>query len=111
MKLAFDKMDLINILALVADEADVKIEMVDGDFLTSGITKNQSMGLDEAEQSIDKILQVILKKADIGGRLVYYAGKTDKNEDALLIGTRAGVEARKVPLLPEFQQAADPKKK
>lgn len=113
MALAFDRNDLNKILALVQDELGIPIEMFDKDFQISGITKNQSMGLMEAEQTIDKLLQVILKKADKDGRLVYYVGPKEEGskEEIVWIGTRAGLAERKIPLLPEFEQAADPKKK
>ena len=67
MALSFDRNDLNKVLDIVSTEIGIPIEMVGPDFLTAGITKNQSMGLMEPEQTVDKLLQTILMKADKDG--------------------------------------------
>ena len=112
MALAFDRNDLNKVLDIVATEIGVPIEMVGPDFQLAGITKNQSMGLQEPEQTIDKLLQTILLKADMAGRLVYTIKPRNPGEEEMIfIATRAGMAQRGEKLLPEFEEAADPKKK
>lgn len=112
MALSFDRNDLNKVLDIVSTEIGVPIEMVGPDFLTAGITKNQSMGLMEPEQTVDKLLQTILLKADKDGRLVYIVKPRNPGEEEMIfIATRVGAASRSEKLLPEFEKAADPKKK
>lgn len=111
MALSFDRNDLNKVLEIVSTEAGVPIEMVGTDFQLAGITKNQSMGLMEPEQTIDKLLQTILMKADMAGRLVYVIKPRNPGEEEMIfIATRAGVAQRGEKLLPEFEQAPGAKK-
>ena len=103
--LAFDRNDLNKVLDIVATEIGVPIEMHGDDFRDAGITKNQSMGLNEPEQTVDKLLQVILKKANLDGQLVYMVKPAADGTETILILTRKGAAARKETLLPEFEQA------
>lgn len=112
MALSFDRNDLNKVLDIVSTEIGIPIEMVGPDFLTAGITKNQSMGLMEPEQTVDKLLQTILLKADKDGRLVYIVKPRNPGEEEMIfIATRIGAASRNEKLLPEFEKAADPKKK
>jgi hypothetical protein len=103
--LAFDRNDLNKVLDIVATEIGVPIEMVGGDFQLAGITKNQSMGLNEPEQTADELLRKILLKANPDGNLVYMAKPNAEGVDTIYIATRKGMADRKEPLLPEFAQA------
>lgn len=105
MELAFDRNDLGKILQMVQDELGFPIEMVDRDFQLAGITKNQSMGLNEPMQTIDKLLQVILKKANLDGNLVLMIKPGADGKETVFIATRAGAADRKEKMLPEFEQA------
>jgi hypothetical protein len=107
--LAFDRNDLNKVLDIVSQEIGVPIEMVGGDFQLAGITKNQSMGLNEAEQPADELLRKILLKANPDGNLVYMSKANAEGVDTIYIATRKGMADRKEPLLPEF--AAAPVKK
>jgi hypothetical protein len=103
--LAFDRNDLNKVLDIVSNELGVPIEMHGDDFRAAGITKNQSMGLNEPEQTIDKLLQVILKKANIDGQLVYVIKPSADGGEMVQIITRKGAADRKEKMLPEFEQA------
>jgi len=103
--LSFDRNDLNKVLDIVSQDINVPIEMVGGDFQIAGITKNQSMGLDEPEQTVDKLLQKILLKADMSGRLVYtIKAPAPGQPEMIYIATRDGMASRNEKLLPEFEQ-------
>lgn len=103
--LAFDRNDLNKVLDIVSQEIGVPIEMVGTDFQLAGITKNQSMGLNEAEQPADELLRKILMKANPDGQLVYMAKPNAEGVETIYIATRKGMADRKEPLLPEFVNA------
>lgn len=103
--MAFERNDLNKVLAMVSEELGVPIEMVNKDFQDAGITRNQGMGLAEPEQTADKLLMVILKKANPDGQLVYFSKPSPEGVDTIYIGTRKGTTERKDPVPPEFAQA------
>lgn len=105
LAMAFERNDLNKVLAMISEEIGVPIEMVNKDFQDAGITRNQGMGLAEAEQTADKLLMVVMKKANPDGNLVYFSKLSPEGVDTIYIGTRKGTTERKDPVPPEFAQA------
>ncbi len=110
MPLSFPRNTLERSLEMVSEEIGVPIIILGTDLQVEGITKNQSFGMDEAEQPAREILLKILAKADPAGRLVYVIKpRQEDGQEVLYITTRAAAEKRQDPIPPEF--AAAPQKK
>ena len=62
-----------------------------------GITKNQSFGLEERNQTADAVLRAILARSNPDGKLVYVIRSRDGVE-SIEITTRAAAAKRKDPL-------------
>ncbi len=101
MTLTFAKDNLERSIQMVSDETGVPMEILGGDLLLEGITKNQSFGLDEREKTADEILRVILAKSNPEGKLVYVVKEKD-GQEWVFITTRAAVEKRGDPLPPAY---------
>lgn len=107
MPLSFPRNTLERSLEMVSEETGVPIIILGTDLQLEGITKNQSFGMDEAEQPAREILLKILAKADPAGRLVYVIKpRQEDGQEVLYITTRAAAEQRQDPIPPEFAPAA-----
>jgi len=109
ISLTFDRDTLEKSMVMLGEELGTPIEILGGDLQLEGITKNQSFGLDEKNKTGSEILQVIMKKANPDGKLVYIIKpKTPGGEDMIFITTRSAVEKRKDKLPPELVIEAKP---
>ncbi len=103
VSLTFDRDTLEKSMVMLGEELGMPIEIIGTDLQLEGITKNQSFGLDERNKTGSEILQVIMKKANPDGKLVYIIKpKEPGGEEMLFITTRAAVEKRKDKLPPEL---------
>ena len=68
-----------------------------------GITKNQSFGLDEQNQTADAILRTILARSNPDGKLVYVV-RNKGGAESIEITTRAAAAKRGDVLPPGFEQ-------
>jgi hypothetical protein len=101
MTLVFASDNLERSIQMVSEETGVPMEILGGDLLLEGITKNQSFGLEERDRTADEILRVILARSNPEGKLVYIVEEKDGAE-WVLITTRAAVEKRGDTLPPAF---------
>jgi serine/threonine protein kinase len=109
VSLTFDRDTLEKSMVMLGEELGMPIEIIGTDLQLEGITKNQSFGLDEKNKTGSEILQVIMKKANIDGKLVYIIKpKSPGGEDMLFITTRSAVAKRKDTLPPELVIDAKP---
>ena len=99
---------------MIAEEIGVPIEILGTDLQLDGITKNQSFGLEERDQTADAILRAILAKSNTDGKLVFVV-RSKNGVESIEITTRAAVAKRGDTLPPGFAtpavQAKDGKKK
>ena len=105
--LSFPNENLEKALNLLADDIQVKVEILGGDLQLDGITKNQPIrDLDEKNKPAEEILRTIMRKANPDGKLVYVI-KTPPSggDEELLITTRAAVVKRGDKLPPELVAA------
>ncbi len=103
ISLTFDRDTLEKSMVMLGDELGTPIEIIGGDLQLEGITKNQSFGLDEKNKMGSEILQVIMKKANPDGKLVYIIKpKMPGGEDMIYITTRSAVAKRGDKLPPEL---------
>lgn len=109
ISLTFDRDTLEKSMVMLGEELGTPIEIIGGDLQLEGITKNQSFGLDEKGKTGSDILQVIMKKANPDGKLVYIIKpKAPGGEDMIFITTRSAVAKRKDTLPPELVIDAKP---
>ena len=103
ISLTFDRDTLEKSMVMLGEELGTPIEIIGGDLQLEGITKNQSFGLDEKNKTGSEILQVIMKKANPDGKLVYIIKpKVPGGEDVIQITTRSAVAKRGDKLPPEL---------
>lgn len=105
--LSFPNENLEKALNLLADDIQVKVEILGGDLQLDGITKNQPIrDLDEKNKPAEEILRTIMRKANPDGKLVYVI-KTPPSggDEELLITTRAAVVKHGDKLPPELVAA------
>ncbi|HEY1598116.1 MAG TPA: hypothetical protein VGG64_00840, partial [Pirellulales bacterium] len=92
-------------LQMVADELGAEIVIMGADLQAEGITKNQSFGLEERDQSAREILQKIMIRANSDGKLVYVIKPpAGGNGEALYVTTRAAAKGRGDTLPAEFAE-------
>lgn len=104
MSLQFDRNALDFTMGMISDEIGIPVEIIGPDLQLDGITKNQSFGLMEPEQTVDELLRKILIKANPDGKLVYQVKpKEPGGADIIFITTRAAVEKRKEKLPAVFE--------
>lgn len=103
VSLVFAKDTLEKSIEMLSAESGIRMEILGGDLQLEGITKNQSFGLDQQQQSVDTILRTILMKANPDGKLVYVI-REDNAGEFLVITTRAAVAKRGETLPAGFEQ-------
>lgn len=112
--LTFARDTLEKSIQMIAEEIGVPIEILGTDLQLDGITKNQSFGLEERDQTADAILRAILAKSNTDGKLVFVV-RSKNGVESIEITTRAAVAKRGDTLPPGFAtpavQAKDGKKK
>ena len=99
---------------MVADAVGVEIVIAGRDLELDGITKNQSFGIDMADQPAEEVLLRILRLAnpdksaksasDPAQKLVYVIRSTrrDEAEEVVVVTTRSQAEKRGEPLAGAF---------
>ena len=103
ISLVFDRATLEKALQMVADELETDVLILGPDLQAEGITKNQSFGLAERDQSAREILQKIMLRANADGKLVYVIKPPPGGRgEALYITTRAAAKGRGESLPAEF---------
>jgi hypothetical protein len=105
LTIVFSRDTLEKSVQMVADEIGVPIEIIGPDLQLEGITKNQSFGLAERDQTADAILRVILAKSNPDGKLVYVV-RQQGGVEKIEITTRAAAAKRGDTLPPGFEAAA-----
>ena len=103
ISLAFARDTLEKSIQMIADEIAMPIEIIGKDLELEGITKNQSFGLDERDQTADAVLRTILAKSNPDGKLVYVFRAKDGAE-LIEITTRAAAAKRGDTLPPGFEK-------
>jgi serine/threonine protein kinase len=103
VSLVFAKDTLEKSIEMLSSESGIPMEILGGDLQLEGITKNQSFGLDQKDQSVDAILRVILERANPDGKLVYVL-RGEGDETSLAITTRAAVAKRGDTLPAGFEE-------
>jgi|GEM_PF-392809 len=101
--LTFNRDNLERSIQMLAEETGVPMEIMGGDLQLEGITKNQSFGLDEQDQTADAILKIILARSNTDGKLVYVV-RTKGGIESIEITTRAAVAKRGDKLPPGFEK-------
>lgn len=115
--LRFDRDTLESALKLLSEDIGVEIVLAGNDLQLDGITKNQSFGIDLADQPAEKILQEIVRLAnpdktatslaDERQKLVYILKpKEPGGENVIFVTTRAQVTQRMDELPAVFRPAA-----
>lgn len=102
--LTFNRDNLERSIQMLAEETGVPMEIMGSDLQLEGITKNQSFGLDEKDQTADAILKIILARSNTDGKLVYVV-RTKGGIESIEITTRAAVAKRGDKLPPGFEKA------
>jgi hypothetical protein len=97
MSLTFARDTLEKSIQMVSEEIGLPIEILGKDLELDGITKNQSFGLEERNQTADAVLRAILARSNPDGKLVYVIRSRDGVE-SIEITTRAAAAKRKDPL-------------
>jgi len=112
--LTFARDTLEKSIQMIAEEIGVPMEILGTDLQLDGITKNQSFGLEERDQTADAILRAILAKSNTDGKLVFVV-RSKNGVESIEITTRAAVAKRGDTLPPGFAtpavQSKDGKKK
>ena len=103
VSLVFAKDTLEKSIEMLSGESGIPMEILGSDLQLEGITKNQSFGLDQKEQSVDAILRTILEKANPDGKLVYVI-RGEGEAASLVITTRAAVAKRGESLPAGFEE-------
>lgn len=106
LTLVFARDTLEKSVQMVAEEIGVPIEIIGPDLQLEGITKNQSFGLAERDQTADAILRVILAKSNTDGKLVYVV-RQQNGVEKIEITTRSAAAKRGDTLPPGFEAAAE----
>lgn len=115
--LRFDRDTLETALRLLSEDIGVEIVLAGNDLQLEGITKNQSFGIDLAEQPAERILQEIVRLAnpdktatslaDVKQKLVYVLKpKAPGGEDVIFVTTRSQAILRGEELPAVFRPAA-----
>ncbi|HVU86346.1 MAG TPA: protein kinase [Pirellulales bacterium] len=95
MSLVFDRATLEKALQTVGEEIGTEVVILGADLQLEGITKNQSFGLQERDQTAREILQKIMRRANPDGKLIYVIrGGGAGNGETLVITTRASARQR-----------------
>lgn len=95
ISLVFDRATLEKALQMVGEELGAGVVILGADLQLEGITKNQSFGLQERDQTAREILQKIMLRANPDGKLIYVIrGGGDGNGETLVITTRASARQR-----------------
>ena len=105
MTLRFDRETMETALRLLSEDIGVEIVLAGSDLQLEGITKNQSFGIDLADEPAERILQAIVRLAnpdktatslaDPKQKLVYVVKpKEPGGEDVIFVTTRSQATAR-----------------
>ncbi len=105
ISLVFIRDTLEKSIQMISDEIGVPIEILGKDLELEGITKNQSFGLSEQDQTADAILRTILARSNIDGKLVYVIRNRDGME-SIEITTRAAAAKRGDTLPAGFEKTS-----
>jgi len=97
MSLTFARDTLEKSIQMVSEEIGLPIEILGKDLELDGITKNQSFGLEERNQTADAVLRAILARSNPDGKLVYVI-RSRNGVESIEITTRAAAAKRKDPL-------------
>ncbi|HTQ39076.1 MAG TPA: protein kinase [Pirellulales bacterium] len=103
--LSFARDTLERAIQMLADDLEIKAQIIGPDLQLEGITKNQSFGLDEKDKPADEILRIIMLKANPDGKLVYVVKPDPSGAETLWITTRAAAAKRGDTLPVELQQS------
>lgn len=108
MSLTFPRDTLEKSIQMVSEEIGLPIEILGKDLELEGITKNQSFGLEERNQTADAVLRAILAKSNPDGKLIYVI-RSRNGIESIEITTRAAAAKRNDPLPAVFadQPATD----
>jgi hypothetical protein len=105
--LVFDRNTLEHSLRLLGERLDVTIEIMGTDLQIEGITKNQSLGLNEVDKTGAEMLKIILQR--VNPRLVYFIQtKPETGQEVIYISTRSGLVRQKMKAIPADQVDATP---
>jgi serine/threonine protein kinase len=102
LSLVFPSDTLEKTVRMIAGEIGLPIEIRGKDLELDGITKNQSFGLDEQNQTADAILRTILARSNSDGKLVYVI-RNKGGAESIEITTRSAAAKRGDPLPPGFE--------
>jgi hypothetical protein len=95
ISLVFDRATLEKALQMVGEEIGTEVLIRGADLQLEGITKNQSFGLDEKQQSAREILRKVMIRANPDGKLIYVIGPSSGGGgETLIITTRAAARQR-----------------
>jgi hypothetical protein len=108
VSLAFPRESLEQALELWAAEAGVELAIDGPAFQAEGVTRNQSLQLDERDRPAEDILVTILRRANLDReaenaadprqKLVYFVEADGEGMGRIIVTTRAAVAARGAPL-------------
>jgi serine/threonine-protein kinase len=99
--LSFPRDTLERAVSMLGEMIGVEIVIQGSDLQLDGITKNQSMQLDEMDKPAFEILKTIMIKANPDGKLVYVV-KNEDGREVLWITTRAKAAERGDAIPPEL---------
>jgi serine/threonine protein kinase len=105
ISLVFDRATLEKALQMVGEELGAEVVILGADLQLEGITKNQSFGLQERDQTAREILQKIMLRANPDGKLIYVIrGGGEGSGETLVITTRASARQRGEAVPAEFAE-------
>lgn len=109
--LSFPRNTLEMSVQMLGEDVGIDIVILGSDLQQEGITKNQSFGLDERDQTAGDILRKIMILSNPAGKLIYVIKpKEGGGPETLYVTTRAAAEKRGDKIPPELQ-AQPPAKK
>ena len=109
MAFRFDRNSLQGALEILSDEIGVPIEIVGQDMQVAGITRCSSIAMDLPKQTVEELLQAMLKRSDPDGRLVYTVRPNEQGVETISIAVRHEAEKRGEELFPEFTLKKTPR--
>jgi hypothetical protein len=94
ISLSFSHDTLENCLQMLAKEIGADVVILGADLQLEGVTKNQSLALDERNQPAREILLKVLKLANPDGKLIYLIKPHEEQGEVIFITTRSAASKR-----------------
>ncbi len=101
----FDSDTLETAIEILSEVVGIPIEIAGEDLELEGITKNQSFGLSERDNSAEEVLRIILKKSESKPGQLIYVFRGDGDQEKIVITTFQAALQRDEPIPEVFRIA------